>query len=540
MNVKTTEKTSEKISAKPAAKAATKTEKGDSKPIRVRMAPSPTGFLHIGTARTALSNFLFARQNGGMFMLRIEDTDAERSKTEFEVELIKGLHWLGLEWDEGPDYVDGKLVSRGSFSPYRQSERQPIYKKYVDQLLAEGKAYYCYCTREELEAQQQVMLASGIAPKYNGHCRTYRSITNPSGIEPPAGREPQVVRFKTPETKVSFKDLIRGKVEFDVSLLGDMIITRGDGSVLYNLAVVIDDHLMGITHVIRGEDHVSNTPKQILFQQALGFDQPIYAHLPLILNQDKSKFSKRKNKASLLEYETAGYLPSAIVNFLALLGWHPRDEREILSLDQLVEEFDIARVQKSGAVFDLEKLNWLNREHMKKYSDGELAALARPFIERKYGGGLFAHIPMKDGAIDNTFIERLVAIERTRANTLGDFAELGSFFFTLPDYEPKLLIWKESSMKEVVQILGEVHDALKKINEEDFTRENISAKIVQIIGEGSSSLDGTQKSRGMVLWPLRVAVSGLQSSPDPIDIIVVLGKKETLARIDIAIKKISA
>ncbi len=488
-----------------------------SETIRVRMAPSPTGFLHIGTARTALSNFLFARKNGGVFMLRIEDTDAERSKTEFEVELIKGLHWLGIEWDEGPDYVNGTLISKGSFSPYRQSERQDIYKKYVDQLLAENKAYYCYCTKEELEAQQQVMLASGLPPKYNGHCR--------SRTEPPANWASRVVRFKTPEIKVSFKDIIRDKVEFDASLIGDMIITRSDGSVLYNLAVVIDDHVMNITHVIRGEDHISNTPKQILFQQALGFSTPMYAHLPLILNPDRTKFSKRKNKASLLDYQKDGYLPEAIINFLALLGWHPSDDREVMNINELISEFDLERVQKAGAVFDKDKLDWLNREHMKAYSNTELAKMAKPFIENKFGG-LLPNSP----ASDDIFIERLVAVERTRANTLADFAEVGGFFFQLPNYEPRLLIWKEAPMKDVRAVLEKAYDALDELSPDSFTHEPLAAKISTLIGEGN---------RGTVLWPLRVAVSGQQSSPDPIDIMEVLGKKESLARVKIAIEKLS-
>jgi nondiscriminating glutamyl-tRNA synthetase len=489
--------------------------------VRVRMAPSPTGFLHIGTARTALSNFLFARQHGGMFMLRIEDTDAERSKTEFETELIKGLHWLGLDWDEGPDFIDGKLTSKGSFSPYRQSERQDIYKKYVEQLLAEGKAYYCYCTKEELEAQQQVLLASGLAPKYNGHCRSLK--------EPPVGWTSRVMRFKTPEIKVSFKDIIRGKVEFDTSLLDDMIITRSDGSVLYNLAVVIDDHLMAITHVIRGEDHISNTPKQILFQQALGFEQPLYAHLPLILNQDRSKFSKRKNKASMLEYEAEGYLPEALVNFLTLLGWHPRDDREVLNLNELIAEFDLERVQKAGAVFDKNKLDWLNREHMKKYSNAELAAMAKPFILKKHPE-LGASSLFSNEGLD-IFIERLVSVERSRAATLSDFAELGSFFFVMPDYEAKLLAWKETPIAEVAPVLQKVRGIIAGMNDAGFNRETLLPAILAVVGDGGS--------RGSVLWPLRVALSGLSASPDPIEIMTVLGKEESLKRIDAAIKKLA-
>ncbi|MDE2019696.1 MAG: glutamate--tRNA ligase [Patescibacteria group bacterium] len=483
------------------------------KEIRVRMAPSPTGFLHIGTARATLFNWLFARHHGGMFMLRIEDTDAERSKTEYEIQLIEALHWLGLDWDEGPDYVDGKLVSKGQFSPYRQSERQEIYKKYVEQLLAEGKAYYCYCTKEDIEAQQQAMAASGLPPKYTGHCRNL--------AEPPANWQSRVVRFKTPENKISFHDLIRGKVEFDASLLGDMIITRSDGSVLYNLAVVIDDHLMGITHVIRGEDHISNTPKQILFQQALGFPQPIYGHLPLILNADRSKMSKRKNKVALEEYRNAGYLSDAMVNFLALLGWHPKDDREVLSRDELIELFDINRVQKAGAVFNQDKLDWLNREYLKKMGDEEiLNALMENGAWRM------------ENRTNKTLLKKIIPINRGRASTLRDFIDLGKFFFDLPDYAPAMLVWKDGNANDTAAVLKTLHEKLKSISPENFENRGVITSAVQEIVNG-------RLNRGEVLWPLRVALSGQQSSPDPLEIMMVLGKEESLRRLRMAMDKIS-
>jgi glutamyl/glutaminyl-tRNA synthetase len=275
--------------------------------------------------------------------------------------------------------------------------------------------------------------------------------------------------------------------------------------------------LMGITHVIRGEDHISNTPKQILFQQALGFAQPIYAHMPLILNQDKSKFSKRKNKASLMEYETAGYLPEAIINFLALLGWHPVDDKDVLTMEDLIKEFDVERMQKSGAVFNPEKLNWLNREHMKKYSDSELAKLAMPFAKAKYP------------QVDEAFLERVVAVERSRANTLTDFSELGAFFFAVPEYEATLLAWKETPLKEIKENLDRAHAELITLNDANFHKESLTASIASVTGE---------RSRGTVLWPLRVALSGQKSSPDPIEIMEVLGKHESLARIQAAIDKL--
>jgi glutamyl-tRNA synthetase len=478
-------------------------------PIRVRMAPSPTGPFHIGSARTTLFNWLFARKyrdDGAVFILRIEDTDKERSKKEYEDELIEGLHWLGIEWDE--------------FA--RQSERTALYRNALEKLLASGDAYYCYCAKEDLEAQRQALLAAGLPPKYNGHCRPDGKKTNE---EIAAGRNPQVIRFKIPEIKVEFKDIIRGKVTFDATLLGDQVIAKDLDSPLYNFAVVVDDDDMKISHVIRGEDHISNTPKQILFLRALGFNEPTYAHIPLILNPDKSKMSKRAGDTALSEYRAKGYLPEALVNFLALLGWHPRDDREVLSLEDLIQEFDLARVQKSGAVFNQDKLDWLNREHMKKYSNAELAALAKPFIENKFGGLLPG-----DAASDTSFIERVVAVERERVNTISDFAEVGGFFFKLPDYEPRLLIWKETPMKEIRDTLEKVRASLDKLAEQSFNRDTLSANISELIGEGN---------RGTVLWPLRVALSGQQSSPDPIDVMVVLGKQESLARVEGAIKKLS-
>lgn len=467
------------------------------------MAPSPTGPFHIGSARTTLFNWLYARKHGGEFILRIEDTDKERSKKEFEDELIAGLEWLGIAWDK--------------FG--RQSDRTALYRTYLEKLLASGEAYYCYCTKEDLEAQRQVALASGMQWKYNGHCRT---------ATPPTDRNPQVIRFKVPEIKVEFKDLIRGKVTFDAALFGDQVIAKDLDSPLYNFAVVVDDEDMKITHVIRGEEHLGNTPKQILLMRALGFNEPIFAHIPLILNPDRSKMSKRFGDSALSEFRAKGYLPEAIVNFIVLLGWHPKDDREVFSLNELVAEFDLERVQKAGAVFNQDKLDWLNREHMKKYSDEELAVMAQPFIEKKHPTGLFA----ADAEVAKQFLTRLVSIERGRANTLSDFAELGDFFFTLPNYETELLIWKESPMKDVLNILQGIHRELSKLGDAEFTREVLSSKISQMIGEG--------QNRGMVLWPLRVSVSGQRSSPDPIDIMEVLGRSESLARLEIAIKKLSA
>jgi len=481
--------------------------------IRVRMAPSPTGPLHIGGARTALFNWLFARQNGGTFILRIEDTDTERSLKKYEHEILEGLSWLGLDWDEGPLANGNRLPGmdeKGSYGPYRQSDRSEIYKKYLEELLDKNEAYYCYCTRDELEAQRGAMVSQGLAPRYNGHCRNLKT--------PPAGKKPEVIRFKVPEKKVEFKDMIRGKVAFDAGLFGDFVIAKDTKTPLYNFAVVVDDETMKISHVIRGEDHLSNTPKQILMQHALGFNEPVYAHIPLILNPDRSKMSKRVSDTALSQYREKGYLPDAMVNFLSLMGWHPKGDQELFSLKELTKEFDLARVQQSGAVFNQDKLDWLNREYMKKMSDGAIAQHLLPVVAKH------------DLKATKDFLERLVAVERTRASTLAEFVEKGGFFFELPAYDAKLLVWKESTVKEAEEILSTAHVELEKLGSEGFIhRETLMESVTYIIGD---------RKRGVVLWPLRVALSGLSASPDPLDIMVVLGKEESMRRIGIAIAKL--
>lgn len=481
------------------------------KPVRVRMAPSPTGPLHLGTARTALFNWLFARKHGGVFVLRIEDTDKERSEKKYEEEILAGLAWLGLDWDEGPLPDGGRLVAdeKGQYGPYRQSQRTETYKKYLEQLLGKGDAYYCYCTKEELEAQREALLAQGFPPKYNGRCRSLKT--------PPAGKEPEVIRFKVSETKVEFNDMVRGKIAFDAGLFGDIVIAKNLETPLYNFAVVVDDALMKISHVIRGEDHLSNTPKQILMQRALGFPEPVYVHIPLILNPDRSKMSKRFSDTALLTYRENGYLPEALFNFLAFLGWHPKDDREVFTKKELIKEFELARVQPAGAAFNEEKLDWLNREHLKNMNDKKIVELLQPFLERARLAG------------PEEFLRKVVAVERGRANTLRDFAVLGHFFFKLPEYEPELLIWKESAREEAEAALRAARADLGKLDPRNFERETLSDAVASLIGD---------KKRGVVLWPLRVALSGLKASPDPVEILEVLGKEESLRRIDTAIEKL--
>lgn len=491
------------------------------KEVRVRFAPSPTGPLHVGGARTALVNWLFARQRGGKFILRIEDTDRERSEKRYEQELMEALAWLGIMWDEGPvlakkEEERGKSAGRkegngyiGDFGPYRQSERTEIYKKYLRQLLTERKAYYCYCTKEELESERQVLAAQGLAPKYGGHCRTIK-------VSPP-GREPQVIRFRTPGAIVAFKDLIRGKVQFDAALIGDIPIAKNEESPLYNFAAVVDDFEMRVSHVIRGEEHLSNTPKQVLLTHALGFDEPTFAHLPLILSPDRSKLSKRHADVSVLSYRRDGYLPEGLVNFMALLGWHPHGNEEIFTLDELLKVFEIERVQKAGAIFNQEKLDWLNARHLRRLAPSEIALRLRATSDGRLRG------------VSDEFLSRVVAVERERATTLNDIVELGSFFFELPDYEPQLLSWRRAPFSEVRSTLEAVLERLEALADSHYSHEELFSALKELIAE---------RGRGVVLWPLRVAVSGKSASPGPFEIIEIIGREETLRRIRLAIRKL--
>jgi len=480
------------------------------KEIRVRIAPSPTGFLHLGTARTALFNWLFAKNQGGSFILRIEDTDLERSDPKYEKDIIENLSWLGLDWDEGPAPISlgeiGEFPKKyiGNYGPYRQSERLDIYEKYIKKLLEENKAYYCFCTIEELEAEKQAMLSQGLAPKYSGRCRNNRN---------PDSNRSSVIRFKMPETEVVFNDLIRGKVKFNTGLIGDIVIAKDLRTPLYNLAVVIDDFEMKISHVIRGEDHIPNTPKQIMLQKVLSFEEPIYAHLPLILSPDRSKLSKRFLETSVADYRNEGYLSEAIINFLALLGWHPEeDDKEIFGLEELIKGFNLKRIQKAGAIFNLEKLSWLNGQYIMRLEPEELAIRleARDLIPQKW---------LKD----REFLIKIIRIERERTKKLTDFPKLVSFFFELPDYPANLLIWGKTPKEE---ILGNLKSILSLLD--DF--ENVNNKIM-VLAES--------RGRGEIFWPLRAALSGQIASPGPFEIMDVLGREESLKRIEIAVKKLN-
>ena len=340
---------------------------------RVRIAPSPTGLLHIGTARSALFNDLFAKKYQGTFVLRIEDTDVSRSDKKYEKDIIDGLMWLGMIPDEGP-------IQGGSYGPYRQSERQAIYTQYLRILREQRVIYPCFCSKDELEADRKTLELVGKPSAYIGRCRDRNASDEEiASFIREQGREP-IFRFRTPAEKLTFCDLVRGDVAFDAALLGDFAVTRGLQTPLYNLAVVIDDLTMNITHVIRGEDHISNTPKQMLLFRAFAKNPPFYAHLPLLLNTDRTKLSKRRNPVSVNDYQSQGYLPEAVVNFLALLCWNSKTEQEYFTREELIRHFDLAGVQKSGAVFSIDRLNWFNAHYLKSRLPAEFLDLSIPLI----------------------------------------------------------------------------------------------------------------------------------------------------------------
>ena len=504
------------------------------KQIRTRIAPSPTGLFHLGTARTALFNYLFTRKNQGKFILRIEDTDLERSEPEFEKDIINNLHWLGLAWDEGPDPQNNQK-DLGQYGPYRQSQRTEIYKKYIKQLLDSDQAFWCYHSKEELEAEKNEQMANGLAPRHI--CSHYN--------QPPKNpQEKGIIRLRCPKEKISFNDLIRDRLEFDAELLGDISIARDEKTPLYNLGVVIDDAEMEISHVIRGEDHIPNTPKQIILQEALGFNRPHYAHLPLILGPDKSKLSKRHAAVSLSQYDQEGYLPEAMINFMALLGWHPGYEQDIFNLDNLIKEFSLDRVQKGGAIFNIQRLDWINGHYIRNMDINHLTRLCLPHLlktdlieaaeeneqnkasvctEDKQTEIHFEKYKIKatNELIDFESLSQIVSLEQERMKKLSEIGEMTEFFFKDKlDYDSNLLVWKKSTPEEIKNNLKIIEEKLAELNK--FDQKTIEEALLPLTKEYGT---------GELLWPLRACLSGRKASPGPFEIAATLGKEKTLQRI---------
>ncbi len=480
------------------------------------MAPSPTGPLHIGTARTSLYNYLFARHVGGTYVLRIEDTDLARSTAAFEHDILDNLRWLGITWDEGPQSAGGDDI--GPYAPYRQSLRFDRYAREADRLLASGAAYHCWCTTEELDAVRREQEAHKEPPRYNGRCL---NLTDADRATFEAeGRRP-AVRFRVPAESIRFDDLIRGEVVFDNALLGDFVIVRADGVPLYHFVVVIDDEQMEISHVIRGEDHLSNTPKHIALIRALGYREPVFGHIPLILNPDRSKMSKRKSQTAIADYRAQGYLPEAMVNFLAFLGWSPGTEEEIFSLDQLASRFEIGEVHKAGAVFDRDRLDYLNGVYIRALTDADLAGRLRPLMP---------------AAISDETLAGLVPLVKERMVRLTDAVELSGFlaepddvvagWWTVDDLLPK-----GRDAAEVATALAAAQDAL--VASPDWSADALEAA-------GRAAAESLGWKAGDFFRPLRIAVTGKAVSPPLFGSMVLLGREPTLARLDAAVARLSA
>jgi len=485
--------------------------------VKTRFAPSPTGFLHVGGLRTALFSYLLAKSQGGKFLLRVEDTDQGRFVEGSIENMLQSLHWAGIGPDEGVKMdAQGKLTQEGEHGPYIQSERLSLYKQFADQLLEQGNAYYCFCSKERLDELRKMQELNKQVTGYDGFCREIPLADAKKRIE--AG-ESFVIRMKMPREGVTqCQDLIRGTVEFQNALVDDQVILKSDGFPTYHLAVVVDDHHMEITHVIRGEEWLSSTPKHVVLYKLFGWEPPVFAHLPLLVNVERQKLSKRHGDVAVQDFMEKGYLPEAMVNFVAFLGWNPGNEKEIFSLDELVKEFSLERASKSSAVFNEDKLIWYNKEYMKALPVSELINRVLPFF---INSGIFK----SSEEVDRNVLEKIVAIERERANTLKDIPlAVGFFFADELMYESEMLVWKKDTREGSKEKLMKLAETLETFSIEEWTKEILEQKVQSWIQENNLGV-------GDVLWPMRVALSGQKNSPGPFEIAEVLGKEKTILRL---------
>jgi len=479
--------------------------------IRVRFAPSPTGYLHVGGLRTALYNYLFARRNGGKFILRIEDTDRNRYVEGAVENLINALKWCGLEFNEGPDIG-------GNYGPYLQSQRLEIYQNHVHKLIEGGNAYYCFCTQQRLEQlkeeQQRQKLPQA---KYDKHCQMLGSEEIKQKLET---NTPYVVRLNVePNRRIIFDDIVRGKVEFESNNVDDQVLIKSDGYPTYHLANVVDDHLMEISHVIRGEEWLSSTPKHVLLYEAFRWEKPVFAHLPLLLNPDRSKLSKRQGDVAVEDYRSKGFLRDALVNFVALLGWNAGDDKEFYNMEDLINNFSLERVNKSGAVFDLDKLSWLNAEHLRKKSDQELLS----FLKEELVNSSFA-----PDSYDDNYLLAVISSMKERVSFVREYLSKSPYFFEAPSgYEETAVQknWRPETPGQMIKLI-EAFTSLINPGKEDY--ETSLSKVAEELNIG----------KGKLIHPLRLSVSGMSTGPGVFDILTVLGKEEVLKRMKTALDKI--
>ncbi|KIZ54295.1 glutamyl-tRNA synthetase [Bacillus safensis] len=476
--------------------------------VRVRYAPSPTGHLHIGNARTALFNYLFARSQGGKFIIRIEDTDQKRNVEGGEESQLRHLQWLGIDWDESID-------KDGGYGPYRQSERNDIYKKYYDELLEKDLAYKCYCTAEELEAEREAQIARSEMPRYSGKCSHLSKEEEDKLIA--EGREPSI-RFRVPKGEIiKFDDMVKGEISFETNGIGDFVIVKKDGTPTYNFAVAVDDHLMKMTHVLRGEDHISNTPKQIMIFHAFGWEVPLFGHMTLIVNENRKKLSKRDESIIqfIEQYKNLGYLPEALFNFIALLGWSPVGEEELFTKEQFIDIFDVNRLSKSPALFDMHKLKWVNNQYVKALDLDQVVALTLPHLQK--AGKVSEQLTEEE----NTWVRKLISLYHEQLSYGAEIVELTELFFKEQieyNQEAKEVLAEE----QVPEVMASFAGQLEQL--ESFTPDEIKAAIKAVQKE-------TGHKGKKLFMPIRVAVTGQTHGPELPQSIELLGKETVLNRI---------
>lgn len=476
--------------------------------VRVRYAPSPTGHLHIGNARTALFNYLFARSQGGKFIIRIEDTDQKRNVEGGEESQLRHLQWLGIDWDESID-------KDGGYGPYRQSERNDIYKKYYDELLEKDLAYKCYCTAEELEAEREAQIARSEMPRYSGKCSHLSKEEEEKLIA--EGREPSI-RFRVPKGEIiKFDDMVKGDISFETDGIGDFVIVKKDGTPTYNFAVAVDDHLMKMTHVLRGEDHISNTPKQIMIFNAFGWDVPLFGHMTLIVNENRKKLSKRDESIIqfIEQYKNLGYLPEALFNFIALLGWSPVGEEELFTKEQFIDIFDVNRLSKSPALFDMHKLKWVNNQYVKALDLDQVVALTLPHLQK--AGKVSEQLTEEE----NTWVRKLISLYHEQLSYGAEIVELTELFFKEQieyNQEAKEVLAEE----QVPEVMASFAGQLEQL--ESFKPDEIKAAIKAVQKE-------TGHKGKKLFMPIRVAVTGQTHGPELPQSIELLGKETVLNRI---------
>lgn len=485
--------------------------------VRVRFAPSPTGYLHIGGLRTALYNYLFAKKNNGTFILRIEDTDRERFVPGAVEKLITALDNFGLNSDEGVRLDDDKVTSRGDFGPYIQSERIKIYQTIAEKLVAENKAYYCFCSEARIEKLRENQRANKQVPKYDGFCRNLDHLEASKRLKT---GEKAVIRYKiTPNEQVVCNDQIHGQITVKTEDLDDFIILKSDGYATYHLANVVDDHDMQITHVLRAHEWLPSLPKHILLYQALNYKTPIYVHLTLLLNPDRSKLSKRQGDVAAEDFLQHGYLPQALINYVALLGWNPGTEQEIFSIEELIQAFSLDKINKSGAIFDRQKLDWFNAEYIRQIvssKNDQYQSLVN--LSKKY-------LPQHEDRVED-----VLKLFSSRINKLEELTELSKFLWVLPEYDATKLVFKKSTPENTKKGLQLAQEKLATMKE-DWELENLNKILLDIVSANNLT-------PGDVFWPIRFALSGLDKSPSPVEILEFLGQEESLKRLSLAQSKL--